>query len=218
MKKIFPIIAILLLAACNATKSTDRLLSDVWAKDQAIRHQMIRLTKAVTTEGRTELIDSLLWASEEMERIDSANMVVVDSLLHNGLPENLSEESYKTIWIVIDHASLEMQEQYLPLIEQMASSGLIDIDEYATLFDRVAMKRNQPQRYGSQSVQFGTPEAMQLYIWPVENPTALDSLRSAVGMPPINEYLKTLTETTGVEAKYCPTMRVEELNKMRYEE
>ena len=86
MKKIFPIIAILLLAACNTTKSTDRLLSDVWAKDQAIRHQMIRLTKAVTTEGRTELIDSLLWASEEMERIDSANMVVVDSLLHNGLP------------------------------------------------------------------------------------------------------------------------------------
>ena len=56
---------------------------------------------------------------------------------------------------------------------------------------------------------------MQLYRWPVENPIQLDSLRSGVGMSPIAEYLKTLTETTGIEAKFDPAMTVEELNKIR---
>lgn len=45
-----------------------------------------------------------------------------------------------------------------------------------------AMKQNRPQRYGSQSVQFGTPGNMHLYIWPVENAESLDSLRAIVGM------------------------------------
>ena len=85
--------------------------------------------------------------------IDNENMAVVDSLLQQGLPEGLSAESYKTIWIVIDHASLEKQEQHLSHIEQMTLRGLVDRDNYAILFDRIAMKRNRPQRYGSQSVQ-----------------------------------------------------------------
>ena len=76
----------------------------------------------------------------------------------------MSAESYKTIWIVIDHASLEKQEQHLSLIVQMTLRGLVDKDNYAILFDRIAMKRNRPKRYGSQSVQFGSPGDMYLYI------------------------------------------------------
>ena len=107
--------------------------------------------------------------------IDNENMAVVESLLQQGLPEGLSAESYKTIWIVIDHASLEKQEQHLSLIVQMTLRGLVDKDNYAILFDRIAMKRNRPQRYGSQSVQFGSPGDMYLYIWPAEKAEGLDS-------------------------------------------
>lgn len=218
MKYLSPIVMLLFIVGCNTTKSTDRLLNEIWQKDQNIRHQMIALTKAVTTEGQTELIDSLISISAQMDIIDAQNMAVIDSLLSNGLPSDLSAESYRTIWIVIDHSSLEKQERYLPLIEHMATSGLIGSDDYATLFDRVAMKQNRPQRYGSQSVQFGTPEAMQLYIWPVENPEKLDSLRLSVGMSPLDEYLNTLSATTGIEAKFCPAITVEQLNRMRYEQ
>ena len=142
-------------------------------------------------------------------------MAVVDSLLQQGLPEGLSAESYKTIWIVIDHVSLEKQEQHLSLIVQMTLRGLVDRDNYAILFDRIAMKRNRPQRYGSQSVQFGSPGDMYLYIWPVKKAEGLDSLRSTVGMNPISEYLQQLTEVTGINAQYVPQLTVTEINIMR---
>ena len=205
----------LLLVACGSTKSTDEILVEVWEKDQAIRVQMLKLNTAVIVEGRTELIDSLVSVSEEVERIDDENLVIVEDVLQQGLPAGLSADSYNTIWIVIDHASIEKQEEYLPVVEQMSAEGLIPIDKHAILLDRVAMRQKRPQRYGSQVLQFGQADAVKSYVWPVENPMALDSLRSSVGMSPIADYVNQITETTGIEAIYNPDMTVEEITQMR---
>ena len=205
----------LLLVACGSTKSTDEILAEVWEKDQAIRVQMLKLNTAVIVEGRTELIDSLVSVSEEVERIDDENLVIVEDVLQQGLPAGLSADSYNTIWIVIDHASIEKQEEYLPIVEQMSAEGLIPIDKYAILFDRIAMRQKRPQRYGSQGLQFGQADAVKSYVWPVENPMVLDSLRSSVGMSPIADYVNQITETTGIEAIYNPDMTVEEITQMR---
>ena len=129
MKRLLFILA-LLFVACNSSKTTDTILAEVWEKDQSIRLRMMELTKAISVDGRTDLIDSLVSVVDYQQRIDEENMAVVDSLLQRGLPAGLSAESYKTIWIVIDHASLEKQEQYLPIVEQMSLDGLIDKDEY----------------------------------------------------------------------------------------
>ncbi len=211
---IFCIIASLLVG-CTATKSTESLLAEVWSDDQQPRHQLMELTKAVTVEGRTELLDSLILVSEIVERNDARNIKVVDRILERGLPQGLSKESYKTIWIVIDHAPLEKQEQYLPLIEQMASKGYIGLDEYAILYDRVAMGQNRPQRYGSQIVQFGSADALQLYVWPIEEAGELDSLRNSVGMSSFYDYLQQIEEATGMAPAYDPTLSIEVLNDMR---
>lgn len=216
MKVFYSILTMLLLTACNSSNSTDKLLAEVLYKDQYVRLQMQELTKAVNNDGNAELIDSLIVLSENIERIDKENIAVIDSLLQQGLPKGLSEESYKTIWIVIDHASLEKQVQYLSIIEKMSSEGLIEVDNYAILFDRIAMKQNRPQRYGSQSVQFGTPGNMHLYIWSVENAESLDSLRETVGMGPILKYLEQLTEYLGIDAQYVPLLTVDEINKLRF--
>lgn len=205
----------LLLVACGSTQSTDRLLAEVWKRDQQPRLQLQELTKAVTVDGRTELIDSLLVVVDRVERLDAENMAVVDSLLQEGLPRGLSEASYKTIWIVIDHAELEVQERYLPLIEEMAAAGLVARSEWAVLHDRVAMKNDRPQRYGTQSVQFGPAENAQLYLWPVETPEKVDSLRVALGLSPLSDYLRQLTEACGIPAQYDPALTVEELNALR---
>jgi hypothetical protein len=205
----------LLLVACGSTKSTDEILAEVWEKDQAIRVQMLKLNTAVIVEGRTELIDSLVSVSEEVERIDDENLVIVEDVLQQGLPAGLSADSYNTIWIVIDHASIEKQEEYLPIVGQMSAEGLIPIDKHAILLDRVAMRQKRPQRYGSQVLQFGQADAVKSYVWPVENPMVLDSLRSSVGMSPIADYVNQITETTGIEAIYNPDMTVEEITQMR---
>ena len=214
MKYIITMLACMLVA-CQATKSIDERLAEVWKNDQAIRVKMLDLTRAVTVEGRMELVDSLFAAVAEEERVDAENMEIVEELLREGLPKGLSDKSYQTIWIVIDHTSLQKQEQYLPLVQQMADAEMIGRDEYATLFDRVAMKQNRPQRYGSQSIQFGAPEAIQLWLWPVECPQKLDSLRRTVGMLPISDYLNTLTQTMGVECHFDPSKTIDDLNRMR---
>ena len=205
------------LTACNSATQTDKLLARIWAADQGVRERMAALTKAVTVEGNTELIDSLITTSDEVQRIDTENMHTIDSILRQGLPQGLSHESYKTIWIVIDHGPIDKQVKYLPLIKQMADDGLVGYDEYATLFDRVAMKQNRPQRYGSQSVQFGRADAVELYIWPIENPAELDARRAEVGMTPFAEYLHQLAEVTGIEPKYDTTLSVEQIKSLRRE-
>ena len=218
MKRVFLIIllgAICLLAACNSHKATDKVLAEVWYSDQSIRIQMAELMKAVVTEGHTELIDSLISVGDEMQRRDSVNISIVADILQNGVPKGLTKESYKTIWIVIDHSSIDKQVQYLPLVEQMAVEKLIEKDDFAVFFDRVALGQNRPQRYGSQTVQFGTPEDMQLYVWPVEDPATLDSLRESVGLSPLANYLEQLAEITGIRPQFIPTLTIEELNEMR---
>ena len=205
----------LLLVGCATTKSVDALLAEVWNDDQQPRQQMVELTKAVTVEGRTDIIDSLILVNDIVERNDAKNIKVIDKILKNGLPQGLTEESYKTIWIVIDHAPLEKQEQYLPLVEQMATEGYIGLDEYAVLYDRVAMGQNRPQRYGSQLVQFSAVDAQKLYVWPIEDGAKLDSLRNTVGMSPFSDYLKDIEEATGIAPIYDSTLTIEELNKMR---
>ena len=176
---------------------------------------MVELTKAVTVEGRTELIDSLILVNELVERNDARNIKVVDKILKKGLPHGLAAESYKTIWIVIDHASLGKQEQYLPLVEQMATDGYVGLDEYAVLYDRIVMGQNRPQRYGSQLVQFGTADALKLYVWPIEDITKLDSLRNSVGLSRFTDYLKDIEETTGITPISNPALSIGELNQMR---
>ena len=214
MKKLIVALSIFLVA-CSTLKSTDTLLKEVWNDDQQPRQQMLKLTKAVTVEWRTELVDSLILVNEIVERNDARNIKVVDKILKRGLPQGLSEESYKTIWIVIDHAPLEKQEQYLPLVEQMANASYIGLDEYAILYDRVAMGQNRPQRYGSQIVQFGNADNLQLYVWPIEDAEKLDSLRNAVGMSSFYNYLKLIEETMGVTPVHNITLSIEELNKIR---
>ncbi len=82
---IIPILSALCLAACNSDKSTDALLIEVWNSDQGVRTRMAELTKAVTVEGDTELIDSLIAEVEAVERIDLENIAILDSLLKDGL-------------------------------------------------------------------------------------------------------------------------------------
>ena len=218
MRNLIFCITALLLMGCATTKSTDTLLAEAWNDDQQPRQQLVELTKAVTVEGRTELIDSLILVNDIVERNDAKNIKVVDKILKSGLPQGLSEESYKTIWIVIDHAPLEKQEQYLPLVEQMVTEGYVGVDEYAILYDRVAMGQNRHQRYGSQLVQFGAVDAQKLYVWPIEDGAKVDSLRNTVGMSPFSDYLKDIEEATGITPIYDSSLTIEELNKMRGKE
>ena len=191
---ILSIIAVMaLLTGCNRY---NRVLEDVYDKDQAAR---------AWTVGMASLsADEIVEYTAEMERVDSLNQTMVFGILDNdGWPSNLSDKANRAIWIVIDHSDLTSRSKYLSLVRAKADEGVLDKSDYAMLNDRVLMEEGKPQVYGTQikmaATFVGEDMAMQLYLWPVENPDALDSLRRSVGLSPIEEYLRSSSESVGQE-------------------
>lgn len=200
--------------SCSTSRKIDTTLGKVYERDQNIRKAAMELTRSVS-QGNNILVDSLVKITNEMNQIDEENIIIVEDILKNGVPKKLSKESYETIWLVIDHASLEKQEKYLPIIEEMNSRKILSKSRYAILYDRIAMKQNRPQRFGTQTIQIVSDNTMQNYVWPVENPDILDSLRISLNLNSIAEYIKIISEKTGIQTIYNPGISIEDINKMK---
>ena len=223
MKRVlFIFLLFVTLFACTNKKSThssaaqtDSLLCELHERDQQIRHELMRVQRAFIAEQRAELVDSIVMLVEEEERTDSLNRVVVDSLLQNGWPEGLSEQSNQTIWLIIDHGDVEYQERYLPLIEQQAMRGIISLADYATLSDRVNVRRQRPQRYGTQTGYKQRDGEVFTFVYPIEDVDALDSLRLSVGLDSMHIYLRQVSETLGTSVAIDTTLTWETLNALQ---
>ena len=218
MRALYILVLFITLSACTNKKSvhssieqTDSLLCELHERDQQIRHKLMSVQQAYIAEQRTELIDSIVMLVAEQDRVDSLNRVAVDSLLQNGWPEGLSEQSNQTIWLIIDHADVEYQERYLPLIEQQAVRGTISPSDYATLLDRVNVRRQRPQRYGTQTGYKQRDDEVFTFVYPIEDIDALDSLRLSVGIDSMHLYLRQVSETLGAEVKIDSGLTWEEI-------
>ena len=218
MRALYILVLFITLSACTNKKSvhssieqTDSLLCELHECDQQIRHKLLSVQQTYIAEQRTELIDSIVMLVAEQDRADSLNRVAVDSLLQNGWPEGLSEQSNRTIWLIIDHADVEYQERYLPLIEQQAVRGTISPSDYATLLDRVNVRRQRPQRYGTQTGYKQRDDEVFTFVYPIEDIDALDSLRLSVGLDSMHLYLRQVSETLGTEVKIDSELTWEEI-------
>lgn len=212
------LLSILLFVNCanrrnpqDTAAQTDSLLCQLHERDQQIRHELMRVQRAFIAEQRAELADSIVILVDEQERTDSINRSVVDSLLRNGWPEGLSEQSNATIWLIIDHGDVDYQERYLPLIEQQAARGVISAADYATLSDRVNVRRQRPQRYGTQTGYAQRDGEVFTYVYPIEDVERLDSLRLTVGLDSMHIYLRRVGETLGTPVEIDPDLTWENL-------
>lgn len=208
-------LGLLALPLPSRAQNPDSLLREAAARDQQVRMQLLEMNRRVNGgEYSAALVDSLVAAGAEMERIDRENMRLVASLLRDGLPEGLAAESYDAVWLIIDHAPLKEQKRYLPLLREAAGRGVISAYKLATLEDRVAMYEERPQRYGTQSYQTNVGGETVIYVWPVEHPERLDSLREAIGTCPMAEYVRLLEETSGAQVVYDPALTVDSLKRI----
>lgn len=209
------LLSLLALPLPGRAQHPDSLLREAAARDQQVRMQLLEMNRRVNGgEYSAALVDSLVAAGAEMERIDRENMRLVASLLRDGLPEGLAAESYDAVWLIIDHASLKEQKKFLPLLREAAGRGVISAYKLATLEDRVAMYEERPQRYGTQSYQTNVGGETVIYVWPVEHPEQLDSLREAIGTCPMAEYVRLLEETSGAQVVYDPALTVDSLKRI----
>ncbi|MEW6155899.1 MAG: DUF6624 domain-containing protein [Verrucomicrobiota bacterium] len=96
-------------------------------------------------------------------------------------------------WLILQHAigRPELLRQCLPLLERAAVLDEIEPAQPAYLEDRICFFERRPQRYGT---QFDWDETGQMSPWPIANPEQVDSLRAAIGLPPLAEQIQSVRE------------------------
>lgn len=196
MQKYSRVLLFFIVIALSSCNQYNRILEEVYDNDQAAREW---------TKGMSSLTaDEIEAYATEMERVDSLNQAIVFEILDkDGWPSNLSNKANQAIWIVIDHSNLAFQRKYLYLVKEKAEECILEKADYAILNDRVLMGEGKPQIYGTQIRMNATivddEITMQFFLWPVENPIVLDSLRNTMGLSPIKEYLQNSSESIGQE-------------------
>jgi len=146
----------------------------------------------------TEAEQKYFW-SQFMTRfrdLDRQNTADLKSLLKTHSWFTISQFGKKcdsNAWLLVQHADQdpEFQKEILAKLEKLYPTGETRPQNYAYLFDRVALSssdpsKRQPQRYGTQGhcVAPGKWEP-----FPIEDEANVDTRRAEVGLPPLVEYM-----------------------------
>ena len=162
-------------------------LEQLRVQDQTIR---LLLPDAEARFGRDS--EEYGWFRNElMPRNDSIVLESVIALIDQegwlGISE-VGELANQTLWLVIQHAPLAIQETYLPLLENSVSKGESKASYLAFLEDRILMRKKEPQIYGTQSLW--DKEKMKNVIWPIWDSADVNQRRREVGLETIEAYAK----------------------------
>ncbi len=123
--------------------------------------------------------------------IDSCNLVRIEKLVkqYGWLNKSfVGASGNRAAFYVIQHSELETQLKYLPIIQASVNKGESNGYELAMLQDRVLMRQEKKQIYGSQVVFNKTTGAPEFY--PIEDEKNVNLRRAKVGLEPIEQYAK----------------------------
>lgn len=125
------------------------------------------------------------WAP--VHAIDQDNLAFLIDVIgrHGWLGSDLvGPDGASACWLMVQHAPLDHQDAWLPLMEQAVCDGLAEPGELVYLQDRVNMRHGRSQTHGSQSWGICAGEVR---LWPVTDPANLNARRAEVGLPPLDD-------------------------------
>lgn len=120
--------------------------------------------------------------------IDSINLIQIENIIqkYGWLGKNVvGESANRTLFLVIQHAELPVQEKYLPLLQKSVAAGESSQIDLAYLEDRILMRQGKKQRYGTQVI---FNEMGEQVFHPIEDEKNVNIRRQQVGMGPLEEY------------------------------
>lgn len=160
------------------------ILRQVHKDDQSYRQKLDEVEEEFGRESE-EL--KALW--DTIARLDSINLILVTKILdeHGWLGADiLSPGGNTTLFLVIQHADIETQEKYLPMMRDAVKKGNAAASQLALLEDRVALRQGDEQIYGS---QIGRDlETGEYYVLPLVDPENVNARRKEVGLGPLEGY------------------------------
>jgi len=161
-------------------------LEKILVRDQTLRRLH---SDAVQKFGRAS--DEMTYFWQLIAMTDSINEAAITPILdeYGWLGTNkIGFKANKAIWLVVQHAPLETQENYLPLLEESVSKRESSGEYLAMLADRIRMRKGKPQIYGSQIVR--DEKSKQMIVYEVWEPEYINQRRKKVGLSSIEEYVK----------------------------
>ena len=135
--------------------------------------------------GSPEFIDLI----KKMNTQDSINMVMTGNILdvYGWLgKEQVSADASEALFLVLQHAELESQLKYLPMMKQAVADKKAKGSSYTLLVDRTKMRQGKFQVYGS---QLNYDAKGRLHIFPIADEPNLNKRRQSIGLPPMQAYL-----------------------------
>jgi hypothetical protein len=128
----------------------------------------------------------------KMTETDRLNMIEAKAIIAKfGYPGyNLVGDYSDNFWAIVQHcdADIKFQQRVLPLLEKQVKLKNASGEKYALLQDRVLISTGKKQLYGTQ-VRYN-PATKTAKPLPTEDSIHVDIRRKAVGLSPLNEYLK----------------------------
>lgn len=156
-------------------------LDSIYTEDQKYRKQV---KETATQFGWNS--KELKIISQQMQIADSINLIKVKSILDiNGWLgiDIIGEAGSNTLFLVIQHADLETQEKYIPLLREAVTKKLANPSDLALMEDRIATRHHKKQRYGTQFMKDSLSD--NFYILPIEDEANVDARRAEVGLEPL---------------------------------
>ena len=172
-------------ASANLDENLVAVLDSIHQEDQQYRLQLRGIEEKY---GRGSAEMAAQWAIINSK--DSTNLIIVEEILDSrgwlgreiiGLTGN------STLFLVIQHADIETQVKYLPMMRLAAKEGKANPGSLALLEDRVALRQGERQIYGSQIGRY--PESGEFYILPLDDPENVDERRARVGLQSLQDYV-----------------------------
>ena len=161
-------------------------LESIYVKDQMLRQM---LDCAEEKFGRDSEEMKYYWGliSKEDEANEKRVLEIIDEY---GWPGKslVGGKANAAVWLVVQHAPLETQVKYLPLLQESVKNGESRGSNLALLEDRILMRQGKKQIYGSQIRT--DPETGEAYVYPIEDPENVNKRRAEVGLGTIEEYAK----------------------------
>lgn len=196
----------------NLNKPLVAMLDTVMMTDQKPRMQIDEIEKKYGRDSK-EMREH--WAL--IQKHDSINLIKVTSILdkHGWLGADvIGTEGNQALFLVIQHADLETQQKYLPMMQAAVKNGKASPSSLALLEDRIALRTGKKQIYGS---QIGMDEEGKPYVMPLEDPDNVDKRRAEVGLRPLADYVSRFQVTWNPEDYKKQLPSIEAMEKKRRE-
>lgn len=180
--------ALTLSSAVDAQAVNEKLRSELLA--MAVRDQDAR-NSCSTTDGN-ELVRCLA-------ATDGPNVKRIREIIYStGFPtsKDVGIDGVKAFFLILQHSeSVELRLKCKKGIERAFKDKVLSVSEYTVFVDRLLVKQGKPQIYGS---NFDL-ENGKLVMSRTKDVKNLDKRRIAIGLPPIEEYVKMLKDAYQME-------------------